>query len=234
MDNLRNLDQIQDDDGWRWYKDKDTGEMFVSVTTVLGNTLANPKLNAWKAKNTKAYTDRVAKKASDFGSKGHLLFADILEGKTIDLPETHIKPVQEFVKWTAENEVKPKHIEMFLYSDKLGVAGATDFIGDIKGKETVADWKLTNRYKITNGFQLAAYKLMAQELNLVSDDCGMMGVQYDKRNEVIKSFPYTHLDWCELQFLCAVQNFKGLYFYKLQKMNWPWLHNPTVKPIVSD
>jgi len=213
-----------DDDGWRWYDNK------VSVTTILSNTIANPKLSEWYKKNSANRIETVRAKTATFGTDAHKYFEKILLGEEFE-PASEYRPhVNFFRKWVEKNNVKAFHVEKNLVSEKLGVAGTCDFIGEIKGEPFIADWKTSTRYNITNGYQLAAYRMMAMENGLIGE-CGIMGVQIDRNTADIKTFEYEHIDFVEDAFLNTLDLFKAVYFHKLKKLEWPWRMAKTMKRI---
>ncbi len=227
-----NLEVYTDEDGWRWYGNK------VSITTILENTVANPKLAQWYKQNSEKKIEEVKTRTANFGSALHEHIANILTGQKFD-PEKVSEPgniynpfnthIAAFMKWVIDNNVKADHCEKTMISEKLGIAGTTDFIGTVNGEETIIDWKTSTRYKITNGYQISAYREMAIESGLISKDCGMMGVQINRETAEIKTFKYEHVNFCFQKFLCALELFKGLYFHKLTKKEWPWLHEKTLE-----
>jgi hypothetical protein len=46
-------------------------------------------------------------------------------------------------------------------------------------------------------------------------------------------FQYEHADWCWECFAGAFKTWKGLFFNKLNGMDWKWLHVPSTECIVS-
>lgn len=213
-----------DKDGWRWYGDK------VSVTTVLDQAVANPKLIGFFKRNTEKKVEQIRSETAKFGTDVHALFEKVLTGQDLgDVPLVYQPHVDTFHVWRKQNRVKPWKCEQSLSSIKLGIAGTWDFLGEINGKLVVADWKITTKFKITNGWQMAAYRFMIKErLGL---DVGMVGLQVDRRTALPKMFTYTHFDWCEDKFKCALEVFKGVHFTKLNQLEWPWLHKSALKEV---
>lgn len=211
-----------DEDGWRWYGNK------VSVTTVIENAVANPKLMQWFKKNSEKKVEKVRKETADFGTEGHKYFEKILKGEqVIEFPESHRPHVETFIAWAREHKVKARHTELAMVSERLGFAGTCDFLGEIDGELAIADWKLTARYRITNGWQMGAYRIMAREI-FGFEQLGMVGLQVDRRTAEPKMFKYQHFDFCEHAFLCSLEVFKALHFNKLAKLEWPWLKERAV------
>lgn len=207
-----------DDSGLLWYGNK------ISVTSMLSNAVANPGLNNWFKKNSEKKIEEVRTRTSNFGTDAHKFFEKILKKEEVIVPDSHQVVVNNFRNWANRNEVKPLFLEHTLESERLGVAGTTDFIGYVKGNLVVADWKTSTRYNITNGWQIAFYRLAAIEKQLIPSTTGMMGVQINRETGEIKTFEYEHIEFCEHAFLCALEVFKALNFHKLKKAEWAWLN----------
>lgn len=228
----------QDVDGWRLYDGK------YSVTTIIENTVANPKLMSWFKKNSEAKTTKVSEETAGFGTLGHELVAKYLSGEAYTVPETHAKHMASFLEWATINDLKATHTEVYLESESLGYAGTCDFIGTVRGKPFILDWKFSKRFKVTYGAQLAAYRLAAIEMGLVDESCGMAGVQVDSISGVVKHFAYVPeslgiytdpitgeatkyehktIEFQTHFFKSILEVFKCNYFNKLKAANWRWL-----------
>jgi hypothetical protein len=206
-----------DKDGWRWYGNK------VSVTTFLDQAVANPGLTSFFKNNSAKKIEEIRSRTSQFGTDVHALFEKILLGKDLGAyPKDYQPHIDTFHAWRKQHRVKHHYCELSLVSEELGIGGTCDFLGEIDGKLVVADWKITSRFKITNGWQIAAYRYMIKEnLGL---DVGMVGLQVDRRTALPKMFTFEHLGWCDIRFKAALEVFKGVHFTKLAKEEWPWLH----------
>lgn len=206
-----------DEDGWRWYNNKP------SITTILGNTVANPKLNNWYKKNSANKIEKVMVTTADMGTRAHKCFEDILLGNKPKYEDDIRHIVLSFIDWKEKNNVKPLHLEKTVESEKYGFAGTLDFCGYINGKLVIADWKTSNNYKITNGWQMGAQRLAALEALGLNPECGLLGVQISRDKGEVKTFEYTHIQSVEDAFLRTLDTFKMLYWNKLSKLEWPWL-----------
>lgn len=206
-----------DENGWRWYGNK------ISVTTILDQAIANPGLTGFFKRNTEKKIEEIRSTTAKFGTDVHALFEKVLTGQDLGNIPLHYQPhVDTFHAWRKQNRVNPWHCEISMASEKLGIAGTADFLGEINGQLVVADWKITSKFKITNGWQMAAYRFMIKEnFNL---DVGMVGLQVDRRTALPKMFVYSHYDWCEDKYFAAIEAFKGVHFTKLNKIAWPWLY----------
>lgn len=205
-----------DEQGWRWYGNK------ISVTTVLDQAVANPKLNQWFKKTSEKQIEKVRTETAKFGTDLHDYFEKVLTGQPLGRIDPKYQPhIDTFLAWRKQHRVKPLHCELSLCSEDLGIAGTCDFVGEIDGVMVVADWKTSTKYKVTYGWQLAGYRhMVAENLGL---DTGMVGLQINRRTALPEMFTYQHYDWCDRRFKAALEVFKGLYFSKLDKIGWPWL-----------
>ena len=222
------MDKLTDVDSWRWYSEIG-GMGKLSVTTILSNAVANIQLNSWFKKTSEKKIATTVQKAADFSTLSHEYFEKILKGVDFEVPETHRSHITNFRKWVLDNNVKALHTEITVTSDKYGYCGTIDCIASIGDEVCVIDWKTGNRYSITNGYQLAAYRQAAIEMGLIDDKSAMMGVQIARGTAEIKTFKYEHIEFCLQKFLCALEIFKGLYFHKLLKLDWKWLKEQALR-----
>lgn len=207
-----------DEDGWRWYGN------LPSLTTIIGNTVNNPKLNSYYKKNSERKIEKVLTETADIGTRSHACFENILKNKPFqaDVDISHI--VTAFQQWKDENNVKPLFIEKSLCSFKYGFACTIDFLGYVNGELTLIDWKTSRNYKITNGWQLGGQRIAAMEaLSLPNAPLGLQGLQISRDDGKVSSFKYQHIQEVEDVFLNTLDMFKMLFFNKLKKMDYPWL-----------
>ncbi len=226
------LTSHSDEEGMRWYTrsdrdPNDKSEWMPSVTTVSDHIV--PKtLKNWHINNSAAKQEKTLKIAADFGTVMHKLVEDDLNGKDVVVPDSH---KDAFEKWLEKKNlhcITPVKTEFSIFSERIGVAGTTDGLVMFKAEDehyarkSVYDLK-TGFYSVKAGWQMAGYKLMLEE----GYDCeviGMFGIQIPRDGGIAKVFPYTHYDWCINRFLDSLGTFKGLYYNKLSKMKWKWLH----------
>lgn len=229
------IEMKSDADGWRLYYIGKTP--LFSITTILGNTVANPKLAAWYKKTSEKKIEQVMTTTSDLGTRAHKAFESILKNEKPELTPDIQPLVQSFTKWKNDNNVKALHLEKTVFSKRYGYAGTLDFVGYVNGELTIIDWKTSKNYKITNGWQMGAQRLAALESLNISKDCGLMGVQISRDSGELKTFKYQHIESVENAFLNSLEVFKMLYYNKLAKLEWPWLHqkaflrNENIQPI---
>ena len=157
-------------DGKRYYKTP-AGNL-PSVTTVLGQKLKNPGLEAWKARVGEEEAKRVSTQAAGRGSAVHLLCEKYLSNdpdyKRGAMPFnvvtfSSIKKHLDLCIGTVYG------LEVPLWSKRLGTAGRTDLLAGWLGVNSVIDFKTSKRRKeeedIQSYFlQATVYSLMAEEL----------------------------------------------------------------------
>lgn len=156
-------------DGKRYYKSP-AGNL-PSVTTVLGQKLKNPGLEAWKARVGEEEVRKVTTQAAGRGSAVHLLCEKYLSNdpdyKRGAMPFnvatfSTIKKHLDLCVGTVYG------LEVPLWSEKLGTAGRTDLLAGWSGVNSVVDFKTSKRKKqeedIESYFlQATCYSLMAEE-----------------------------------------------------------------------
>lgn len=225
------LERTKCEQGMSWYGGVGN---FLSVTTVISyGAPENKKLSNWYKKNSYKKVETTKQLTAEEGTAMHDAVEKYIKGEKQAISDDMYKKMGGFLDWAEKNELKPFYTEQVLASEKYGFAGRCDFIGELNGKLVVLDWKNTRHYRITNGWQLAAYRRMAVELGLVDKDCGMVGVQINRLTGVVKTFEYQHIDFCDHAFLHALENLKAHYFNYLDKVGWKWLKKPIFK-LVED
>jgi len=157
-------------DGKRYYKTP-AGNL-PSVTTVLGQKLKNPGLEAWKARVGEEEAKRVSTQAAGRGSAVHLLCEKYLSN------DPDYKRGAMPFNLVTFSSIK-KHLDLCigtvyglevpLWSKRLGTAGRTDLLAGWLGVNSVIDFKTSKRKKeeedIQSYFlQATVYSMMAEEL----------------------------------------------------------------------
>jgi hypothetical protein len=157
-------------DGKRYYKTP-AGNL-PSVTTVLGQKLKNPGLEAWKARVGEEEVKRVSTQAAGRGSAVHLLCEKYLSN------DPDYKRGAMPFNLVTFSSIK-KHLDLCigtvyglevpLWSKRLGTAGRTDLLAGWLGVNSVIDFKTSKRRKeeedIQSYFlQATVYSMMAEEL----------------------------------------------------------------------
>lgn len=225
------VDQIvreEDSDGWRWYTRGD--QRFISVTQVL-DVASHQRLNAWRTNNSKNKIQKTMQATAKIGTEIHDLVERDLKGQKVDeLPELLDVPFQEWKTLKEEKNIKALLTEQTVVSEKYGFAGSLDIFGtgNFRKPFNVMDLK-TGYYSVKAGWQMAAYRQAFLEQNKYSpDEVGMVGIQVHRDGGKVNVFEYEHYDFCLRTFLSCLEVFKGMYFTKLKKMEWPWLTQPAL------
>jgi genome maintenance exonuclease 1 len=156
-------------DGKRYYKTP-AGNL-PSVTTVLGQKLKNPGLEAWKARVGEEEAKRVSTQAAGRGSAVHLLCEKYLSNdpdyKRGAMPFNLV--TFSSIKKHLDLCIGTVHgIEIPLWSENLKTAGRCDLLAGWNGINSVIDFKTSKRKKdeedIQSYFlQATCYSLMAEE-----------------------------------------------------------------------
>jgi genome maintenance exonuclease 1 len=156
-------------DGKRYYKTP-AGNL-PSVTTVLGQKLKNPGLEAWKARVGEEEAKRVSTQAAGRGSAVHLLCEKYLSNdpdyKRGAMPFNLV--TFSSIKKHLDLCIGTVHgIEVPLWSENLKTAGRCDLLAGWQGTNSVIDFKTSKRQKgeedIQSYFlQATCYSLMAEE-----------------------------------------------------------------------
>lgn len=225
------IERWEDESGWRRYLVG--GDKLLSVTKVLDCAQHEKLQNWWKTKGP-AHVKKTTEKAANLGTSDHeALEAYISKGVVTTGKERFIEAWSGFA---LEEGIVPGHSEVMVYSKLLGVAGTVDLECSMRGKPTIADLKTGRMLGIKTGWQLAIYKHCWEEMT-GKKDYGMCGIHSKRFGEPgqeryeIKAFHYEHLDWCLMRFLCCLEVFKGMYFSKLAKEEWPWLHQNAIEAV---
>lgn len=139
--------------------------------------------------------------AAAFGRAIHVGAALILQDDLDwgDLDPALVAPLREFEKWVDDYKVKPVHIEEPMYSEKYGVAGTPDLIGEIQGfrHRCLVDFK-TGAHALVAP-QVYAYEMIYRE-------------QYKYRKPIIKHVLYLPKDGSAYQFK-LVEDQEALPFF---------------------
>lgn len=139
---------------------------YPSVTTVIRATSPTPPgLLAWYAKHGMDGANELRDAAADRGTQMHILFADYLMRKPIDLgslDEFQSKALASFDAFCRDHEVEPLAIEILLADNELIYAGTVDLICRMtyKAKRILAivDFKSGDGAYRDHGVQLQFYK----------------------------------------------------------------------------
>ena len=97
------------------------------------------------------------------GTYTHKAIELYLQGKlNEDTLDPAIQPYfQGFKKFASKHELKPLHLEKMFAIKHLLIAGTVDFIGEVDGKLTLADWKTSSVVTKAVALQIGGYLLLA-------------------------------------------------------------------------
>jgi hypothetical protein len=142
-----------------------------SVTTVLGY-FKKAQLTEWRNRVGAKEANSISNRAATRGTKFHTLLERYLKNNHQNLFENVMPDMRQSFNdiQNVIDEIDNIHyIESPLYSEKLGIAGRTDVIGEYSGVPSIIDFKTSQKVKreewIDNYFeQGTAYSLMYEEL----------------------------------------------------------------------
>jgi genome maintenance exonuclease 1 len=161
--------ETEEIDGKRFYISPN-GNKLPSVTTVLGH-FKKQQINEWRNKIGHEEAQKVSTRASIRGTKFHNMMEKYLQNDKTLFEDVMPDMRQAFndIKSTVDLIDNIHYIESPLYSEKLGLAGRTDVIGEFNGVLSIIDFKTSMKLKkeewIDNYFeQGTAYSLMYEEL----------------------------------------------------------------------
>ena len=110
------------------------GKPVCSVTQVLRGWVKSPAGYIHTISGAMVDADRF-ESAGAIGTAIHegaaLILKDDLDWDALD--PALVPPLREFERWLADYNVKPLHIEEPMYSEKHGVAGTPDILGELQG-----------------------------------------------------------------------------------------------------
>jgi genome maintenance exonuclease 1 len=153
----------------RFYQISDE-TFYPSITTVLGKTLPQAKIDIlenWKNRLGSVEASKKASAAADRGTTVHKLIESYLKKEPIEETKYPQAIFQIFnsLKIELSNINKVYGQEVVLYSDTFGIAGRCDLIGEYKNELCVVDYKTStyvkNESDIEDYFIQATFYAMA-------------------------------------------------------------------------
>lgn len=144
---LPKLDRI--DGEYRLYRTPE-GELLPSVTTILGAMSDKSGLDEWRERVGEEQATRVGNLAAKRGTEVHRLCEKYVLNEPIDFKREMPSNVMLFRQLQRQLDKHMNNVrgsELFLYSDKLRVAGACDLIAEWDGTPSIIDFKTSNRPK---------------------------------------------------------------------------------------
>ena len=140
--------QRENVNGRRLYK-METGEKFVSITTLLGYFNAS-SIQAWRKRVGEKTANEIGKKATTGGTRLHNALECYLEGVDPSKYLTTEGTKSGFASMTTyleEHLDEAWYVENMFFSKRLKVAGQADLIGVLDGVPTVIDFKTSRKFK---------------------------------------------------------------------------------------
>ena len=169
-----NLKQINRKSG-RVYMDEE-GNEYPSITSVL-SILSKEGIMKWRARVGEEEANRISSQAIKKGNEVHDLlemyvnntYRPATKGMNPD-PLPHILSIFYDIQPLIDHNLSAVYAtEQRLHSKHLGVAGTADCVGVWGGKNSIIDWKTSNKFKkkewVSNYFmQCTGYAIMWEEL----------------------------------------------------------------------
>jgi len=170
------LERVQKGE-YRFYRNVETGQEYVSVTSCL-SLLPKPGVIMWAVMNTikfivqkQSLSDKIMGEAFYFhkqllallaneGTEDHNIIEDYLQGKAVDETDNSIKRFKEFEK---NYDFQMEATELALCNDKLRSAGTMDLLGNCSGVGMVIDLKTSKAIRFSHKVQAVVYKYMYGE-----------------------------------------------------------------------
>lgn len=164
---LPELEQLSTNYG-RFYRTPE-GNLYPSVTTVLGSTGDDTWLKEWRAKVGEDEANRVSSRASRRGTRIHKYAEDYITTGQVECESIFDQIVVNSLKPVFNRVSDVKVIEARLYSHILKSAGTVDLIANFDSTISIIDWKTSRNPKYKDqihGYfiQASAYAVMFWEL----------------------------------------------------------------------
>lgn len=160
------------------------GNRYPSITTILSH-FPKKGLVDWEKRVGKEKAEGIKFQASNRGEKVHAAIEDYLWNKEPDLTNPWIADSFYQIKPHLDQNIsKIFAIEKYIYSDILGIAGTSDFVGIWGGKKSIVDWKTSRKEKLEkyiNDYfiQSTFYAIAWQELTGMVIDQIVIGICTD-------------------------------------------------------
>jgi genome maintenance exonuclease 1 len=171
LDSLNfDMKAVTTDDG-RVYQTPD-GKKYPSITTVL-SSYNKKALFEWRARVGEEEANRIARKASNRGTKLHTVCENYLLGEISQMKMQSMMPdtkelFMQLRPFIDESVGRVFGIEQPLFSHELKIAGRCDCIAEWNGELAIIDYKSASREKTEDGIlnyfmQCTAYAEMFEE-----------------------------------------------------------------------
>lgn len=188
--------------GRRYYTTPE-GNKYPSITTVLG-AKGKDWLNNWRNMLGAEKADKETQRCADRGTAIHDMIEKYLENEeepTKGYSREHVGLFNQVRLRLNQNVNNIRIQEAPLYSDRLGIAGRVDCIGEYEGKLSVIDFKTSNGNKTSDMIedyylQCTAYAIMYYEMYgvLIEDIVIIMAVEKGMMPLVFKAQIYDYID----------------------------------------
>lgn len=132
----------------RAYRNEDTGEVFLSVTTFLSLTADKEWLERWRLRVGPEAAKIASERASYRGTELHRVIECFLRGESTYTKHPEAKYLFGTLRPALESRLTAVHgIELRLCSRVLGVAGTVDCLAVWDGILSIVDWKTSTQAK---------------------------------------------------------------------------------------
>lgn len=174
--NLLELPTLKRIDGEVRYYETPRGNLYPSVTSVLGAMTDKSGLEKWKKRVGEKEAERIKKRGGVRGTAVHLILEDYVLNRSVDVKKQMPITVSLYnqIKSSLEHNVNNiRCSEGMLFSDRLKVAGSVDLVADYNGIPSIIDFKTSGSEKrkewITSYFlQATLYSMMLYEMTGVA------------------------------------------------------------------
>lgn len=213
IENKNNMEK-----GWRFYAESEEafeqGDFLISATTIL-SCVQDQSTKDFLLGCDRQTFEKIMTSSAEAGNEIHQACQDYLMGSP---GNTKYKGAYEnFIKLASSLNLKGVRMEVPVHSFKYGYAGTCDGLVNI-GEQVAAIEIKTGKYKITAGWQLAAYFYALNDAGIQIDK--MIGIHVHRNGEEFSKFMYQHTESCFKAFLAAFDVFRMVNFNKLKKLNW--------------
>ena len=198
--NIHHFERAVRDDsgGFRVYKTP-TGQIYPSITTVLGKTRDQTSIQRWKSKEP--HHQYITQEAITIGNETHQLIEDYLNNRPSKinadlLSISHFERMKKFLHKLSE----VYGTEEMLYSNKMKLAGTADCIGIYNGNLSIIDYKTKRsdqkiEYLQDYFIQCTAYCIMWEELT--GDKISQIVILVSSRKGQLEEFIVNPADYEE-------------------------------------
>lgn len=193
---------VEEIHGKRYYISPN-GKKLPSVTTVLGH-FKKKQISEWRARVGDDQANRISTRASVRGTKFHNMMEKYLmnESNLFEGVMPDMKQAFHDVKEAIDKIDNIHYIEGQMFSERLGLAGRTDCIGEYDGVLSIIDFKTSLKPKkkewIENYFeQGTAYAMMYEELVGNPIDNIVIIISTDDHSQPVQIFEENKYDYIQ-------------------------------------